>query len=368
MTQSLPTVPKAPPTRIVRFAQRIQRGIASFAERMSPPPFAILDLVMSRWVGDALATITRLGVAEALADGPRDVASLAGELGLHEASLYRVLRALARKGLIDESKPRTFALTELTRPLLAGHAHSIRNMVLEITARRNVDAWARLDDAVRTGDQVWSRIHDVDMWTYLDRHPEEHAVFHGAMVELTREAAPSYARALDYGSFGTICDLGGGEGQLLASILSVHAAAKGVLVDAPKVIANAGPVLARFGVRDRCELVPGNVFEWAPPGHGLYLAKNIVHGMSDDVARNALSAWREAMPDDARLVLIDVVVPEADGPYLQWLDLQMLLVSFGGRERTRAEFASLLQSGGFELEKVVETPTPLDLLVAKKRP
>lgn len=112
MSRSLPTIPKAPPTRIVRFGRRIQRGVASFAERMSPPPFALLDLVMSRWVGDALAAIARLGVAETLADGPRDVASLAGKVGLHEASLYRVLRALARKG--DEPGQTTVLVRTLT--------------------------------------------------------------------------------------------------------------------------------------------------------------------------------------------------------------------------------------------------------------
>ncbi len=367
MTQSTPTIPKAPPTGIVRFAQRLQRRIASFAERMSPPPFALLDLVMSRWAGEALSAITELGVPEALAQGPREVGELARELDLHEQSLYRTLRALSRAGLLAEGPTGTFALTEMTRPLLANHPSSMRNMVLEVTRPRNTEAWARLHHSIKTGDRAWSLLHEEDMWTHLDRHPEEHAIFHGAMVELTREAAPSYARALDFAKFAKVCDLGGGHGQLLATILALHPEVRGVLVDAPSVVSGAPPVLASYGVSERCEIVAGNVFESAPSGCDLYVAKNILHGISDATAHRVLSTWRDAMPAEGKLLIIDVVVPEREGAYLYWLDLQMLLVSEGGRERTRAEFQALFEAAGLELERVIETPTPLDLLLVRRK-
>lgn len=360
------TVPKAPPTGLVRFAQRMQRRISSFAQGMSPPPFALLDLAMARWLSDALAAVTQLGVPDALAAGARDHADVAHALGLHAGSLYRVLRALSRQGLLVESPSGTFALTETTRALCTDHPSSMRNMVMELARPRNTEAWAALPDAIRTGEAVWSRFHDVDMWTWLDRHPQEHAVFHGAMVELTREAAPSYARAYDFGARGSICDVGGGEGQLLAMILSVHSQAKGVLVDSASVVANAPALLERWGVRERCAIVASDLFAPPPPGHGVYLAKNILHGFGDDRARELLARWRDAMAQDGRIVVIDIVVPERNEPYLFWLDLQMLLVSHGGRERTRAEFAALFASAGLELERVIDTPTPMSLIVAKR--
>jgi hypothetical protein len=72
------------------------------------------------------------------------------------------------------------------------------------------------------------------------------------------------------------------------------------------------------------------------------------------------------MPAEGKLLIIDVVVPEREGAYLYWLDLQMLLVSEGGRERTRTEFQALCESAGLELERVIETPTPLDLLLVRR--
>jgi hypothetical protein len=333
---------------------------------MSPPPFALLDLVAARWVSDALAAVTRLGVADAMADGPRPCAEIAAELGLHAESLYRVLRALARHDLLVEAPAGTFGHTDLTRPLATGHPSSMRNMVMELGGARNVEVWARLDAAVRTGAPSWDLLHEEGMWEHLERHPEEHAIFHGAMVELTREAAPAYARGLDFAAHGTVCDLGGGEGQLLASILAVHPAARGVLCDAPKVLARAPEVLGRFGVEERCDIVPCDVLAEVPRGHGIYVAKNIVHGLSDEAAKAALSVWRDALAEDGRLVLIEVVIPEESGPYLAWLDLQMLLVSQGGRERTRAAFAELLAAAGLELERVIETPTPMSMVVARR--
>lgn len=360
------TVPKAPPTGLVRFAQRVQRRISSFAQGMSPPPFALLDLVMARWISDALAAITRLGVPDALAAGPREVGALADELGLHAPSLYRVLRALSRQGLLVEEPQGTFALGETARPLTKDHPSSMRNMVLEIGRPRNTEVWSLLHESIRTGSPAWGLVHDEDMWAHLERDPDEHAIFHGAMVELTREAAPSFARALDWGAFGSVCDLGGGEGQLLATILAVHPKVRGVLVDAERVVRGAPAVLARYGVSERCEVVAGDITKGAPPGHGAYVAKNILHGFSDELARDLLRVWREAMPPEGRLVVIDVVVPDGPEPYLHWLDLQMLLVSFGGRERTRAELEALLSSAGLSLERVIPTPTPLGMVVARR--
>lgn len=365
MTTS-PAIPKAPPVGLVRFAQRIQRSVSSFAEGMSPPPFALLDLVMSRWISDALGAITRLGVADLLSAGPKDAPTLAAALDLHAPSLYRVLRALARRGLLMEGERGTFALAEITRPLAKDHPSSMRNMVLEVTRERNVEVWARLHHSIKTGRSAWSALHEEDMWAHLDARPEEHAIFHGAMVELTREAAPAFARALDYGSYGTICDIGGGEGQLLATVLAVHREARGVLVDAPKVVAGAPRVLAEYGVADRCEIVAGDILRGVPAGHGMYLAKNILHGLSDELARDALRTWREAMPSGSKLALIEVVVPEQDGPYLQFLDLQMMLVSFGGKERTRSELAELLASAGLALERVIDTPSPMSVILAAR--
>jgi hypothetical protein len=367
MNGATPKIPSAPPVAVVRATQAVQGHLARFARGMSPPAFAVLDLVMSRWISDALGAFTRLGLADALTAGPRDAAALARELELDRGATHRLLRALARSGLLTEHGG-AFGLTRQTEVLRRDHPSSMRNMVLEVTAPRNGEVWAALDEAVRTGASAWARTHgDVTMWDYLDAHPEEHAIFHGAMRELTRESAPSLARAVDFGAFRDVCDLGGGSGELLATILALHPGLRGRLVDAEAVVAAAPAVLAEHGVADRCEIAPGDFMRGVPAGCHAYLAKNILHGLGDDLAVQLLSDIRGAMAADGRVVIVDVVVPEPTGPYLAYLDLQMLLVSGGGRERTRAELEALLARAGLALESVVATVTPMSVAVARQR-
>lgn len=359
------TVPSAPPVAVVRATQAIQARLTRLARGMSPPAFAVLDLVMSRWISDALGAFTRVGLADALAAGPRDAPGLAAELGLDGDATHRLLRALARSGLLTENAG-AFGLTRLTEVLVSDHPSSMRNMVLEVTCERNGEVWAALHHAVRTGESAWARAHgDVTMWDYLEEHPDEHAVFHGAMRELTRQSAPSLARAVDFGAFRDVCDLGGGSGELLATILSLHPALRGRLMDAEGVVGGAPAVLAEHGVADRCEIVAGDLMRGVPRGCHAYLAKNILHGLSDDRAVALLSDVRCAMAEGGRVVIVDVVVPEPPGPYLAYLDLQMLLVSGGGRERTRGEVEALLGRADLTLERVVPTATPLSVVVAR---
>ncbi|MBQ0906924.1 hypothetical protein [Micromonospora sp. U21] len=74
-------------------------SLAGLSRRLFPPPLPLLDLVAGQWRVHALGVAARLGVADALADGPRDVAQLAATTGSREDSLFRVLRALAADGI-----------------------------------------------------------------------------------------------------------------------------------------------------------------------------------------------------------------------------------------------------------------------------
>ena len=87
-----------------------------------PPPAAqLMQLITGHWVTAAVHTAARLGVADALAAGPRDVEELAPELEAHAPSLFRLLRALASLGVFEEVAPRRFGLTEVGARLRHDH-------------------------------------------------------------------------------------------------------------------------------------------------------------------------------------------------------------------------------------------------------
>jgi hypothetical protein len=162
---------------------------------------------------------------------------------------------------------------------------------------------------------VWDTFADGDLWSWLGAHPTEHAMFHGAMRELTREGAPAFARAYDFSAHRTVVDLGGGTGHLLAPCSRSTPRWRGVLVDEASVVAGAGPVLAGFGVADRCEVVAGRRDRGGDPtGMDVYLAKNVTHGFSDERLAEPLRRWRAAMRPDSALVLIEVGGPGHGAP------------------------------------------------------
>ena len=51
--------------------------------------------------------------------------------------------------------------------------------------------------------------------------------------------APAVVKAYDFSKFGTIVDVGGGHGMLLAAILKANPGVRGVVFDAPHVAAGA---------------------------------------------------------------------------------------------------------------------------------
>ena len=359
------TLAPAPPPMAVRTSQALARFLRGVALRLAPPQFGLMDLVGARWVSDALGALVRLGVPEALAGGPRTAAQLADVGHADVDALYRLLRALAQEGLLGVTPDARFSLTRLTDPLRADHPASMRNYVLNQTAAHNAATWSALHTSVRTGRRVWDDLFGADMWSWLSARPEDGAVFHGTMAEFTRDVAPSAARAYDFSRHRVVVDLGGGTGTLLAAILCAHPKVSGVLVDQVEVVAEATALLSRWGVADRAQVRAGDVFQAVPEGHDAYVAKHMLHGYDDDSAAEILRVWRRAIAPDGRLVLVEMVVPELGRPYLASLDLQMLVTSFGGRERTRGEWGALLRAGGFEVVAVHPTASPFDVIEAR---
>jgi hypothetical protein len=90
-----------------------------------------------------------------------------------------------------------------------------------------------------------------------------------------------------------------------------------------------------------------------------------VHGVDDETATGWLRNCRRAMPDGARLLLVEMVMPVGNAPHpSKMMDLLMLVGTHGGRERTEAEFGSLLARAGFTLNRIVRTPSPYGVVEA----
>lgn len=67
----------------------------------------------------------------------------------------------------------------------------------------------------------------------------------------------------------------------------------------------------------------------------------------------------------AKLVLVEMVIPPGNEPSPgKLLDLEMLVIA-SGKERTEAEYATLLAGAGWRLTRVVPTKAPTSLIEAE---
>jgi hypothetical protein len=320
-----------------------------------PPPAVLLQMMTGYWVSQALYIAAKLGIADHLVAGPVSCEKLAAATGSHAPSLYRVLRALASVGVFTETPPGAFALTPmatLLRTDIPGSMRSLGIMYVEEQYR----AWGDLIHSVQTGQPAFEHRYGMPIFDYFAQNPESAQIFNEAMSGWTSQFVGGVVGAYDFSPFGTIVDVGGGHGTLLASILGHHPSARGILFDLPHVAAGAEQSLTAAGLADRCQCIGGDFFAAVPAGGDAYILAQILHDWDDERCITILRQCRQAIPDHGKLLVAELVLPPTEEPFLgKWLDLHMLVMA-GGRERTAAEYAALFQAAGFALARVIPTP------------
>jgi hypothetical protein len=308
----------------------------------------LLKLIFGFRFSQVIYAATRLGIADLLEDGPQRSAQLAAATGADVHALTRLLHALTHLGVVAEVEPGVFGLASLGRPLRANAARSVRALTLSSCDEASWRSWGGLLHSVGTGQPAFQHIFGMTTFEYLAEHPEVSAIYHEASARDTSMAfSPEVLARLDCSRFHTVVDVGGGRGALLSGLLRANPAVRGILFDTP-----AG--LAGVGATDRCQVVSGDFLESVPEGGDAYILKYILLDWSDADAARILANCRRVMPANGVLIVIELVLPDELGSserYTTTGDLG-LLVTTGGRERTRDEFAALLKSAGFELSSI----------------
>ncbi len=226
----------------------------------------------------------QLGVADLLAHGPRSIADLSAATAADAQSLYRVLRALASRGLFREDDDRRFSLTPLADPLRRDAAQSIRVQALWSGSEAYRRTWADLAYSVRTGEPAFDHVYGKPFFDYLAEDPAFAQIFNDVMTSASSDEGASIAAAHDFSGYQRIVDVGGGHGALLAAVLDRYPGPSGVLFDLPDVVETArGPIDSHIAA-GRVEKVPGDFSEAVPDAGDAYLLKWIVHDWDDEAA------------------------------------------------------------------------------------
>jgi hypothetical protein len=336
------------------------------AQRPGPPPSQqMLRMLTGTWIAQGLYAVALLGVADLLRDGPRRTEQLAEDTKTNADALYRLLRALASEGVFAEQADGAFALTPLATCLLSDAPDSQRAVAI-MMGEEHYRAWGEFMYSLQNGLPAFDKVFGKPIFAYLAKHPEEAQIFDQAMTGVHGAETAAMLDAYDFATVGTLVDVGGGNGSLLAAVLLRYPNLKGVLYDRADVVERARPALAAAGLGARCSTVAGNFFKDVPGGGDAYLMRHIIHDWNDEQALAVLRNCHKAMPAHARLLLVESVIPPGNGPFFgKWLDVNMLVMP-GGRERTEPQYRTLLGEAHFRLTRVVPTVMEVSVIEAEK--
>lgn len=327
-----------------------------------PPNAQMYFLCQGAVVQSALAVVAELGIADLLTEGPQSADRLAELTHSHAQALRRVLRLLGSVGVFSEVESNRFALTPLSECLLSNGAESMRSWVKMVGQRIWMRTWAEASYTVRTGEPALAHTMGAEIFDYFAAHPEEGDIFNEAMDEFGRRVAAAVVQAYDFSGIGTIADIGGGHGTLIAAILQANPQMKGILFDMPRVVAGAGRFI-HSELASRCEIRGGDFFQ-SVPAADTHILRWVIHDWDHDRALTVLRNCRAVMKQRDRLLLVEAVVPPGEEPHASKVLDFVMLVAMGGQERTAAEYGDLLREAGFRVNRIVPTGTPLSVIEA----
>jgi hypothetical protein len=322
----------------------------------------LVELAMAYQRSRVVCAAARLGIADSLAAGERSVDELAVACSADASSLHRLLRALCCVGLVAETQPGRFVLTNAGQPLRRDAPHSAWPAVV-FWADLLADNWSSLTECVRTG-QTAAMLRPEIVTRWRD-DPEASAIFRAVMGTSGSADYLPIARAWDFSRARVVADLGGGGGALLEAILVAYPGVRGMLVDRESSVEAARPRFASPSLVDRAELVTCDLTEAVPAGADVYILKHVLHGYADDAAADILRHCRGVVPSGGRMLIVEFVLPEVidrPDPAIEariMSDLNMLAVT-GGKERTSSEWRRLLGRPGLRCEGIF--PVPGDLV------
>lgn len=328
-----------------------------------PPGPALMQILLGGAVVPMIGAAVELGMIVSLGSGARTSARVAQVCGTPPETTHRLLRGLSVVGIVNEHIDGRFGLTALGECLLPDKPGSFDALALLNGSRWCGAAYLGLAEAVRTGKSAFAMLHGDGLYSWLAQHPAERELFGKAMSTFSGVEVSLILAAYDFSKASRIVDVGGGHGMLLSSILEVAPTATGALFDRPEVVADAQNAI-KPEILERLTCEGGDFFERVPRHGDLYILKHILHNWDDEHAEAILRHVSKAMLPGGRVMVIEQAIASPGIPNPgKLMDMVMLALVEGGRERTLAEHASLMQRAGLQFEREITTPGAITLFV-----
>ncbi len=328
----------------------------------------VIDLMDGFRASKAVFTAVSLGVFDRLHGGPATCEELALDFACQPEALERLLGACAGLGVLKIEQQRYHNLPAATRFLRVASPETLSGYIL-YSERVLYRMWAHLGDAVREGKNRWEQEFGKkeNLFDHFFATNEEKRTFLAGMHGMGLLSSPATVAAFDLSSFDRFVDLGGGTGHLAIEACKRYPNLRGTVFDLPSVAAVSADYVARAGLRDRIEILPGDFFRDELPPADLYGVGRILHDWSDGKVATLLEKIFQRLPADGALLICERILnEERDGPATAYLQSLNMLVVTEGRERSAREYEALTKAAGFRSFRFHRTGQPVDVMLAEK--
>ncbi|WP_033429701.1 methyltransferase [Saccharothrix syringae] len=298
----------------------------------------------------ALRVAVTLGLPDRLRHDGVPTGELAAELDVDPVALDLLLDHLATLGIVERT-PTGCKTTAHGAQLCVDAGNGLSDLLDVNTAGgRGELAYVELAHSIRTGRAAYPRRYGQDFWADLAEQPRLRESFDRQMTHRFHEQLPRIVVGFDWSRFPTLVDVGGGQGSLLAAILTANPAMRGHLVDLGATAADARRTFAAHGLADRAEVTAGSFFDPLPAGADAYLLFDILHDWDDEHAGRVLGRCAEAARPAGRVLVLEGVA----GRLADSRSSLTMLAVFGGRERRLDEFRALAAPHGLVLASATD--------------
>ncbi|MFD4676250.1 methyltransferase [Lentzea sp. NPDC058450] len=279
-------------------------------------------------------------VGEDTAGDATAVAALAAELGVDAQALDLLLAHLTALG-VTERTAAGYRITDFGALLCADAGNGLHGFLHQDSPAGRADlAFADLLHSVRTGEAAYEVRYGQGFWADLAERPDLRGAFDRQMNHRMAAWIPRLVAATDWSRFGTLVDVGGGNGRTLAAILQANPGMRGHLVDLAETVEGAAEMFRERGLE--AEVTGGSFFDPLPAGD-TYLLVDVLHNWDDEKAHEILARCAQGTR---------VLVVESLGESTEF-DLVML-VHFGGRDRGLHDLEQMAARHGLALESVTQ--------------
>ena len=289
------------------------------------------------------------GLAQQIADGEGDVASLAAATGLDPEGLASLMAHLVERGVVVRDEDGAHGLSAVGAFMVTPDAQFY--LQLGGASAAMDQAWAGLGHTLSTGEPGYDIVHGKGFWEHLNADKALGANFDEYMRRSSTWTAIAPEQAI-WPEDGRVVDVGGGDGRFLSDLLAKYPNMVATLVELPDTAKRAAAYFAHQGIADRVDIAEGSFFDELPDGGDVYVLGHILHDWPDAEASTILRRVRDAAGDDGRLIIVEQILDRANlNPVQSRTDL-LMRVLFGSKERTHGDWDELASASGWRLADV----------------